>query len=59
MLAPALRFAAVGPAQFLQTLTKRGQPRLHFSIIAGKGDEYTGAPHLLALLRARRNRPQS
>src|SRR5262249_2702587 len=39
--------------------TKRGQPRLHFRIVAGKGHEHTDAPHPLALLRARRKRPQS
>ena len=49
--------AAVGPAQLLQPLQERRDAGLRFRIVRGCGHEHADAPHPLALLRARRERP--
>ena len=50
--------AAVGPAQLLQPLQERRDAGLGFPIVRGRGHEHADAPHPLALLRARRERPR-
>ena len=60
--APAIvdpHVAAVGPAQFLQPLQERRDAGLSFRIVRGQVHEHADAPHPLALLRARRERPRS
>ena len=49
--------AAVGPAQLLQPLQERRDAGLSFRIVGGEVHEHADAPHPLALLRARRERP--
>jgi len=41
----------------VQRLGKRGEPRLTFGIVRSERREHADAPHPLALLRARRERP--
>jgi hypothetical protein len=48
---------ADGPARLLQALRQRRQAGLRFRIVRRHGHEYANAPHPLALLRARRQRP--
>jgi len=48
---------AGAPAQLLQSLQKRSEPRLKFRIVRSCGQEYSYAPHPLALLRLRSKRP--
>jgi hypothetical protein len=43
--------------KLLQALLERREPRLPFRIVRGDTHEYSDAPHALALLRARRERP--
>ena len=50
--------AADGPAQQRQPLQKRPDPSLKLRIVRGCVQEYADAPHALALLRARRERPR-
>ena len=50
--------AAVGPAQLLQPLQERRDAGLRFRIVRGAVHEHADAPHALALLRARRERPR-
>src|SRR5262249_35736869 len=52
------RVAAVGPTKLLQALRESGEPGLTFRIIGGEIHEHADAPHRLALLRARRERPR-
>jgi hypothetical protein len=55
-----LHVAAVGPAQLLQTLCERCHAGLQVRIIRGSADrEHADAPHPLALLRPRRERPRN
>src|SRR5215467_10773278 len=53
-----LYVAADAPACFLQSLLKCPHASLILSIIRNGGHEYADAPHALALLRARRERPR-
>src|SRR5262249_8429238 len=46
------------PTQLLQPLQKSGVAGLHLRIVCRIGHEYADAPHALALLRARRERPR-
>ncbi len=48
----------IGPAQLLQPLQERRDAGLTFRIVRGAGHEHADAPHPLALLRARRERPR-
>ena len=50
--------AADGPAQLRQPLQERPDAGLKFRIVRGCGQEHADAPHPLALLRARRERPR-
>ena len=50
---------ADSPAQLLQPLMESCEARLSFSIIGDGIHEHADAPHALALLRARRQRPRS
>jgi hypothetical protein len=50
--------AAVGPAQLLQALHECRNAGLPFHIVRGYIREHADAPHALALLRARRERPR-
>ena len=50
--------AAVGPAQLLQPLHERCQTGLTFVHRPRQAREHADAPHPLALLRARRERPR-
>jgi len=61
-VAPAIIEAEVlahSPTPLLQRLGKRGEPRLTFRIVRSERREHADAPHPLALLRARRDRPRS
>src|SRR4051794_28650822 len=49
--------AADGPAQQRQRLQERRDPGLKLRIVRNCVQEYADAPHALALLRARRERP--
>src|SRR5262249_53898696 len=49
--------AAIGPTQFLQPLQERSDTGKRFRIVRGPGQQHPDAPHPLALLRARRERP--
>ena len=49
--------AADGPAQERQRLLERPDAGLKFRVVRGSGQEHADAPHALALLRARRERP--
>ena len=49
--------AAVGPAQLLQSPQERRYAGLIYRIVRGHGQQHADAPHPLALLRARRERP--
>ena len=49
--------AAIDPAQFLQRLSKRGQPGLIVRIVLGYGQENTDEPHPRAWLAPRSDRP--
>jgi len=46
------------PAQLLQRLDEGRHPILSFRIVRGERCEYADAPHPLALLRPRRQRPR-
>src|SRR5262249_37067626 len=46
------------PAQFLETLQERSMANLSLGIILGEIREHADAPHPLALLRDRRERPR-
>jgi hypothetical protein len=50
--------AAVAPAQSLQALLERCDPGLIVSIVGGRGHQHADAPHAVALLCARRERPR-
>src|SRR5262245_47583536 len=59
--APALldaQIAADRPAQLLQRLPECGIAGRHLRIVCGETREHADAPHPLALLRARRERPR-
>src|SRR5262245_8757008 len=59
--APAIvdpHVAALGPAQLLQHLQERRDAGLAFRIVRGVRDEHADAPHPLALLCERRERPR-
>jgi hypothetical protein len=49
---------AVGPAQLLQPLLECREAYLVVLIVHGRAREHADAPHLFALLRARRERPR-
>jgi hypothetical protein len=49
--------ATVGPTQLAQGLCERRDAGLCFRVIRGRGYEHADAPHALALLRTRRERP--
>ena len=51
--------AADGPAQQRQPLMERRDAGLKFRIVRGRGQEHADAPHALALLRARGERPNA
>jgi len=53
-----LHIAADGPAQLLQALGKCCDPGLAEGIPCSERHEHADAPHALALLRARRERPR-
>jgi hypothetical protein len=53
-----LDIAVLGPAERLETLAKCNDPSQHFGIILGVWMQESDAPHALALLRARRERPR-
>jgi hypothetical protein len=50
--------AAIGPAQFRESLPEGCYADLSFRIVRGQVREHPDAPHSLALLRARRERPR-
>jgi hypothetical protein len=50
--------AAVGPAQFLQSLHERRHASLRLRVVRGDCHEHADSPHSLALLRARCERPR-
>src|SRR5262249_11175864 len=50
--------ATVGPPQMLQYLHERGHASLRLPIVRGNRHEHADAPHPLAVLRARRERPR-
>ena len=50
--------AADGPAQFLQPLQERREADLKFRIVRGLVHEHSDAPHAVALLRTRDERPR-
>jgi|SRR6516162_1958729 hypothetical protein len=52
-----LHVAADAPAGLLETLQERPDAGLKFQIVRSRGQENADAPHPLALLRARRERP--
>jgi hypothetical protein len=49
--------AALGPTQVRKRLNERRNERLHHGIVFDARHEHADAPHALALLRARRERP--
>src|SRR6516165_8702151 len=53
-----LDIAVLGPAERLETLAKCNDPSQHFGIVLGVWMQECDAPHALALLRARRERPR-
>ena len=53
-----LDIAVLGPAERLETLAKCNDPSQHFGIILGVWMQECDAPHPLALLRPRRERPR-
>ena len=53
-----LRVAADAPTQFLQPLQERCDAGLSLRIVRGLAHEHADAPHPLALLRTRRERPR-
>src|SRR5262249_51265847 len=53
-----LHVAADGPVRKRQPLMERREAGLIFRIVRGCGQENTDAPHTLALLPARRERPR-
>src|SRR5262245_52025627 len=54
-----LHISANGPAKRLQPLQEGSEPCLVMRIVRCCGEEHADAPHPLALLRARRQRPRS
>ena len=50
--------AADGPIQLLQRLQERRETCLKFRIVRSYGHEHPDAPHAVALLRTRRERPR-
>ena len=59
--APAVIDADVladGPTRLLETLRKRREAGLSFRIVRRKGHQHADAPHALARLRARSERPR-
>src|SRR5262249_16940003 len=50
--------AALAPSQLAERLCQRGEPGLPLGIVRGDIREHADAPHPLALLRARRERPR-
>src|SRR6516225_6672125 len=50
--------AARSPPCFLQTLCERANTSVPFRIVSSQIDEHADAPHALALLRPRRERPR-
>src|SRR5262249_22647473 len=53
-----LHISADGPAKRLQPLQEGSEPCLVMRIVRRCGEEHADAPHPLALLRARRERPR-
>ena len=53
-----LHIAPDGPARLLQALQKYPVARLHYRIVGSKIMEHPHAPHSLALLRVRHERPR-
>src|SRR5215472_11223640 len=53
-----LHVAADAPAGLLETLQERAEAGLKFPIVRSRGQENANEAHLLALLRARRERPR-
>src|SRR5262249_33612708 len=53
-----LHISADGPAKRLQPLQEGSEPCLVVRIVRRCGEEHADAPHPLALLRARRERPR-
>src|SRR5262249_2089248 len=51
--------AAVGPTELCHPLKERRVAGLTFRIVRGRGVQHADAPHALARLRARRDRPRS
>src|SRR5215813_4658060 len=54
-----LHVAADAPAGLLETLQESAEAGLKFPIVRTRGQENANEAHLLALLRARRERPRS
>ena len=52
------KVAAVRPAELLEFLPERRDIGLSFPVALGICHQHTDAPHALALLRARRDRPR-
>src|SRR5262249_6311704 len=52
-----VQVASHDPPQFLQPLHKHRIATLHLSVVRPRVGEHADAPHVLALLRARRERP--
>src|SRR5262249_31594573 len=50
--------AALDPAQIAQPFDNCCEAGLIFRVFGGEGEEYRDAPHTLALLRSRRERPR-
>jgi len=53
-----LQVATDGPAQLLQPLCQRSDAGRRFRVVGGQVHQCADPPHLLALLRARRERPR-
>jgi hypothetical protein len=52
-----MHIAAIGPTQLLKRSRETGNPEQSFGIVFAEPHEHADAPHPLALLRARRQRP--
>src|SRR5262245_59363553 len=50
--------AALAPSQLAERLCERGEPGLPLGIVRGDIREHADAPHSVALLRTRRERPR-
>src|SRR5262249_9097741 len=51
--------AVLHPPELLKSLPECGEERRSFQVVLGIAHQHTDAPHPLALLRARRERPRS